>query len=328
MNYKPWFCLLLLWSIGIDSNAQQLSKQEVEGILKKIPVLISENYVLKDKRAEIIHAFNNKVKSKRYASIQSPDTLAKRLTSDLREISNDKHLYVKYYKSTKKEASFDWEAWEKEERVLERTQNFGFTEVKILPEAIGYLRIVEFMHPKRGMSTAVAAMKFVEHTDGLIIDLRGNGGGYGGLMNYILNHYFDGGPTHISTTLYSDEQEPPNKEYTSDLVYGKLRVDTPLYIITNKKTGSAAEFFCYTLQSFGKAKVIGQATAGAAHLNTFYELNNNFRISISTAAPINPKTKGNWENKGVIPDVVVHKNVIEKTHELMLKEIKNQTETN
>lgn len=124
-------------------------------------------------------------------------------------------------------------------------------------------------------------------------------------MQYIMNYYFDGGPTHISTMYYSGKDEIPSKEYTSDLVYGKLRIDSPLYIIVDEKTGSAAEFFAYTLKSFNKAKVVGRPTAGVAHRNSFYPLTKNFIISISTAAPINPKTNTNWELTGVQPDYVV-----------------------
>ena len=71
------------------------------------------------------------------------------------------------------------------------------------------------------------------------------------------------------------------------------------------------------MQSFGKAKIIGKPTAGAAHMNSFYPLNENFRISISTGAPINPKTNTNWENIGVIPDYPAEENEIEKAMELI-----------
>ena len=321
MKFKQIFYFLLLAIVSSASYAQQLTRKEIAEITEKIPDLISENYVLKEKSDEITSKFKNELSSKKYLSITNPDSLAKTLTKDLRAISNDKHLYVKYYQSSPEKDEFDWDAWEKEERILEIRQNFGFTEVKILPDNIGYIKIVEFMHPQRGMPTAVAAMKLVEHTDGLIIDIRDNGGGYGGLMNYVLNYYFDGGPTHISTTIYSDEEKLPDKEYSSDLVYGKLRVNTPLYIITNEKTGSAAEFFAYTLLSFGKAKIIGQPTAGAAHMNTFYPLNENFRISISTGAPINSKTNTNWENTGVIPNQIVEENAIDKAWELIKTEV-------
>ena len=325
MKYR-FICYSIVFLIlQAKSYSQELSKKEITEVTEKIPQLISENYVLRDKRDEITARFTKALSSKKYLSITNPESLATALTKDLREISNDKHLYVKFYETREKEEEFDWDAWEKEERILEKEQNFGFTEVKILSNNIGYIKIVEFMHPQRGMPTAVAAMKLVEHTDGLIIDIRDNGGGYGGLMNYVLNHYFDGGPTHISTTIYSDKDKLPNKEYSSDLLYGKLRVNTPLYIITNKKTGSAAEFFAYTLQSFGKAKIIGQSTAGAAHMNSFFPLNENFRISISTGAPINPKTNTNWESTGVIPDHLVQDNEIEKALELIITDIKTVT---
>ncbi|MEM1338759.1 MAG: S41 family peptidase [Bacteroidota bacterium] len=108
-------------------------------------------------------------------------------------------------------------------------------------------------------------------------------------MNYGINHY-------------SDENQLLNKEYTSDLVSGKLLVNTPLYLLIDTKTRSAAAFFFYTLQSFEKAGIMSQSGAGGAHRNSFYTLNENFSISISIAAPINPKMNTNWENEGVIPD--------------------------
>ena len=314
--------LIILISITISTHAQELNPKEIVGIIEQIPPLILEHYVIREKRAAIATAFSQHIATEKYLAISHPDSLTKILTQDLRAISNDKHLYVTYLPPGEKEEAFDWDAWEREERRLEKVQNFGFTEIRILEGNIGYLKIVEFMHPKRGMHTAVAAMKFVEHTAGLIIDIRGNGGGYGGLMNYVLNHYFEGGPTHISTTIYSAENQLPDKEYSSDLVYGKLRTQTPLYIITDHKTGSAAEFFAYTLQAFGKAQIVGQRTAGAAHMNTYYPLTPNFRISISTAAPINPKTNTNWENKGVIPDHEVKENELAHALELIVKEVK------
>jgi C-terminal processing protease CtpA/Prc len=326
MNSKLAIVLIVLVTLTSPLSSQDLAKNEIAEIVEKIPGLISKNYVLSEKREYISNEFAKKIKSKKYFNISNPDSLAKTLSRDLREISNDKHLYVNYLKTSDRKEEFDWDAWEKEERILEKKQNFGFIEVKILESNIGYIKITEFMHPQRGMQTAVAAMKFVENADGLIIDLRGNGGGYGGLMHYILNHYFDGGPTHISTTFYSNKDELPSKQYTSDLVYGKLRVSTPLYIITNGKTGSAAEFFAYTLQSFEKAKIIGQPTAGAAHMNSFYPLNEHFRVSISTGAPINPRTKTNWENTGVIPDYLVQEHEIEKALELIEGDVKTGTE--
>lgn len=273
-------------------------------VLNQIPDLIQQHYVLTEKRDQFANAFRAKLRQQAYSGIQDPLLLAARVSVDLKDLAADKHLYLQYSDPDKQPKNEDWSAWEQAERELERRQNFGFTLVEVLEGNIGYLRVVEFMHPRRGLPTAVAAMQLVAHTDGLIVDVRGNGGGYPGLMHYLMNHYFAGPPTHLSTTYYSDPAQLPDKIYSSDLVHGALR-NTPLYILVDGETGSAAEYFAYTLQAFGKAKVVGQRTAGAAHMNSYFDLGNRFRLSISTAAPINPLTGSNWEQSGVKPDLVV-----------------------
>ena len=79
----------------------------------------------------------------------------------------------------------------------------------------------------------------------------------------------------------------------------------PLYILVNKKTASAAEAFAFTLQAQGRAVIIGQTSAGGAHMNTWYPVNDEIFVSVSTAAPVLPGTERSWEGKGVKPDHVV-----------------------
>jgi hypothetical protein len=280
--------------------AQPILINEVtRNMIDSIPVLLAKNYVNKEKGKTFADAFKKNIESGKYLRITDPDTLAKVLTSDLKNISHDGHVYIQHLKGTEKENA-DWEQFELEN---ERNNNYGFTETQILTGNIGYLKIVEFMNPKRAMPTAVAAMKMIENTSALIIDIRGNGGGYPGIMEYILNHYYEGEPVLLSTTYFSDTTIQPKTTYSSDLVYGKLRINTPLYILVDNKTASAAEYFAYTLQAAKKAIVIGETTAGGANMNDLFPLPGKFRMSISTATPINGITKTNWEMKGVIPDI-------------------------
>jgi C-terminal processing protease CtpA/Prc len=121
-------------------------------------------------------------------------------------------------------------------------------------------------------------------------------------MEYILNHYFEGEPIELSTTRSSKGDSQVT--FTSDLIYGKLRVGTPLYVLIDEKTASAAEYFAYTLQAFKKAVIVGRSSAGGANRNEYFDLPAGLRMSISVASPVNPVTGTNWEGKGVIPDVV------------------------
>lgn len=293
---KQSLSIILILFLTSFSYAQHLSKTQIKEITDHIPELISEHYVFKDKGKQIATDFQKLAGSDKYLKYINPDTLAAILSADLRRISNDGHMYVL---TKEKDTDKSWEDLEKEAEI---EKNYGFETVQILRNNIGYLKITGFMHPKRSMQTAVAAMKLVENTDKLIIDIRGNGGGYPGIMLYILNHYFDGPPTLLSTTYSSNPEEKAMTTYTSDLVYGKLRLGTPLFIIIDSKTASASEYFAYTAQAFGKATIIGENSSGSAHMNKLYELPHDFKISISAVAPINTKTKSNWELKGVVPD--------------------------
>ena len=293
----------LLFATFQTTQAAVLTNGQIDAILQQIPALIEQHHVDRDRASDIAGEFRQRVESGTYHQFKDAAVLAKTVSTDLREISNDGHLYLKHIETSPDQAKKPAQDWEAAERESEIKLNYGFTGVQILENNTGYLKIEEWMHPKRSMPTAVAAMKLVENTNALIIDLRGNGGGYPGIMEYVLNHYFEGPPRLLSTTYFSDVETKAHTRYTSDLVHGKLLVGKPLYILIDEDTASASEYFAYTLQAFGKAVIVGNKSAGAANMNSFYPLNDQFRLSVSTAMPINPVTGTNWELTGVKPDI-------------------------
>ncbi|WP_353719859.1 S41 family peptidase [Dyadobacter sp. 676] len=300
---------MLIWAVLAPVAYAQMNTQQPEGgpgkmtasdidaVVSAVAQLIETHYVDKAAGGRISSDFRKLSASGKYARLNDKAALSEELSKDLRKISNDGHLYVQG-----KKAVADNQNWEQIEKKAEKKYNYGFTRVEILDDDIAYIRITEFMHPKRSMQTAVAAMKLVENSDNLIVDLRGNGGGYPGIMEYILNHYFEGEPIELSTTKSSNGGSQVT--FTSDLIYGKLRTGTPLYVLIDQKTASAAEYFAYTLQAFKKAVIVGRASAGGANRNEYFDLPAGLRMSISVASPVNPVTQTNWEGKGVIPDVV------------------------
>ncbi|HEY2722388.1 MAG TPA: S41 family peptidase, partial [Chitinophagaceae bacterium] len=79
----------------------------------------------------------------------------------------------------------------------------------------------------------------------------------------------------------------------------------PIYVLTNRRTFSAAEGFAYALQSQHRAQVVGEVTGGGAHLVSPQIIGNGFIGLIPYARAIDPVTKTNWEAVGVNPDVNV-----------------------
>ena len=50
---------------------------------------------------------------------------------------------------------------------------------------------------------------------------------------------------------------------------------------------------------------MGEPSAGAAYMNTYFLINDNLVLSVSTAAPFIPGTRLSWESEGVQPNVLV-----------------------
>jgi C-terminal processing protease CtpA/Prc len=75
------------------------------------------------------------------------------------------------------------------------------------------------------------------------------------------------------------------------------------YLLTSRRTFSAAEEFTYNLQKLNRATIIGETTGGGAHPGRMHQLNEHFDVFISRGRAINPITNGNWEGTGIKPDI-------------------------
>ena len=98
-----------------------------------------------------------------------------------------------------------------------------------------------------------------------------------------------------------------------------MKLSMPVYILTSKRTVSAAEDFTYAMQVNKRATIIGEATGGGAHPTGPVYIGQNFVVDIPFARSINHITKTDWEGTGVRPDVSVSDEMaLVKAQELIL----------
>lgn len=182
--------------------------------------------------------------------------------------------------------------------------NHGFRRVEILPGKVGYIAMdgfaaINFADPddpvRRQADAALAATRTAE---AVIIDVRDSPGGSPAMVGYLVSAY-----TPPDARIYNvfhfrggTAVEAPGR------FHPRPRLDTPLYILTSRRTASAAEALAYTLQAAKRAHVVGEVSAGAANPGGFVDLGNGFRVFVSSGSPINPIMGRNWEGTGVVPD--------------------------
>jgi C-terminal processing protease CtpA/Prc len=310
------FCLLASFSFFLFgaavSPAQHLPKKETQQVITKMAKLIADNYVFPEKGEQIAAYLVQEYRKGKFNSATTWRAFDSLTTRSIQEVSHDGHMYVRYDPKTtqelsavKKEAEPEVKGDFSEDPFFygpnAAQQNFGFKEVKVLDGNIGYIKLTEINISEKSLPTLHGAMALVAHTKALVLDLRNNGGG-GSAIGSVLESYFL--PKETPLLVFRSRTGQTNAAKTVAWLTEK-QYEKPLYILTNNATVSAAEAFTYALQRHQRAKVVGQRTAGGAHMNSWYPLNEHSFISVSTGAPTWPGTNESWEGKGVQPDYVV-----------------------
>ena len=277
--------------------------QVIDAILKRL----NDSYVFPEVAKKMEQSIRERVDKKEYDQITSAKQFSTTLTKDLQAVSNDKHLRVRYSHSPIPERGPRREptAEEREQRKRDLNwMNHGFVKVERLRGNIGYLEFLNFADEELGADTVAASMNFVNGTDALIIDLRGNGGGNPAMVALICSYLFGPEPVHLND-LYWREGDRTDQFWTRKEVAGKRYLNKDVYVLTSKRTFSGAEEFTYNLKNLKRATIIGETTGGGAHPGGMFRLSPNFGAFIPTGRAISPITKTNWEGTGVTPDVAV-----------------------
>ena len=305
---KNILILIGLFLSGQVLFAQQPSNQIDRVIIQKtiqsINTTIQQSYVYPDKAILIVDFLNSQYKSRKYNQLTSPKDFADNVTIDIRSIQNDRHLRIEYNPKLEQDIIRFNNSQENKNEITqadiskEKSQNFYFKKLEILPSNIGYIEFTNFALPSdEAQKTIQSAMQFVSNTDALIIDLRSNRGG-SGKSNNILGYFFDrtiktGRSFNRITNTWTESFVEPAEFY----------LDIPVYVLTSRRTFSAAEGFAYILQNQLNATIVGTPTNGGAHLTRSFSLGNGFVGFIPYLRNENEKTKTDWEGTGVIPDI-------------------------
>ncbi|UBM60205.1 S41 family peptidase [Marinilongibacter aquaticus] len=307
------FGLFLLFSISnLYAQAQEkhLEKEDIALAVDSIAHKLQANYVF----PKVAEAMAKKIKSNwqnaAYNTVTDPEALARQLTQDLQSVSKDKHLMVVYNPEviareqalTSEDRAKEASEWEKELLQHLKQNNFGFRDVKILDDNIGYLDLREFANPEYAGETLTAAMQFLSNSKAIIIDLRQNDGGFPGMVQLLASYFFPSEPVHLADH-YNRPKNESTQSWTLPYVPGTRRPNVDLYILTSNKTFSAAEAFTFQMQIKQRATVIGETTAGGAHLTGSVIATDKYYVRIPQGRTMSPVDQSDWEGKGIKPDI-------------------------
>jgi len=294
--------VILLLVSAVPANAQVFDQAEQVKVINAAATAIEARYVDEKKAHEIAKVLRRS--QHRWKEPLSGEAFSKEASAFMRSISKDGHLGLSYSKEEIPqdggEATFsaaEMEKW------YGPQLNHGVEKIERLPGNVILVDLRVFPPPSMAGDVFAAAMTVAAQGDALIIDLRHNGGG-AETANLLMGYLLEGGsalsgnynrPTDTHTYATSPAWVPGRR-------FGSTK---PLYILTSRKTFSAAEAVAYDLQALKRAVIVGETTGGGANPFEYRRVHSHFAVDLPESRSVNPITGTNWQGIGVKPDVEV-----------------------
>lgn len=150
----------------------------------------------------------------------------------------------------------------------------------LVGDHIGYVNLSTFTQDAgRNVSEAVKALKAEDpELKGIILDLRGNGGG---LLHEAVNvcNTFIGKDMLVATNRGKIKEQ--DRAFSTFMP--ATDPDIPLAILIDKKSASASEIVSGAMQDYDRGVLLGQRSYGKGLVQNFMEVGYNSRVKVTTA---------------------------------------------
>lgn len=172
-------------------------------------------------------------------------------------------------------------------------------EWSVLDGQVGYLRLGQF---NQGASARVArAVGELQQQGirGLVLDLRGNPGGFVSELNRVAEVFLPRG-----LVVYTMESRDEGRRAYLTRTGPLLDPSVPVVVLVDDDTASAAELLSAALRDHGRAPLVGLRTAGAVLVSVTFPLPGGAGLSVAIARMLTPRGE-ELEGRGLVPDVEV-----------------------
>jgi carboxyl-terminal processing protease len=156
-------------------------------------------------------------------------------------------------------------------------------------EGIAYIKLDRFTsNSENEVENALKTFKSKNTLNGLILDLRNNGGGLLDAAIGILNKFTEKNSFLLTTRGNSKDSEKKFFSKENPLIPS----DVPIVILINQNTASASEIVAGAIQDLDRGVIIGSRSFGKGLVQQIKELGNDSRLKITTSRYFTPS--GRW----------------------------------
>ena len=160
---------------------------------------------------------------------------------------------------------------------------------------IGYIFIPTFFDETIPPQIENALNEFGQ-LDGLILDVRLNGGGSSSVVDPIFEHFVTGRLGQFVSRAASRPLDVDAKPIQNSQT-------VPIVVVVSEDTVSYGEIFAGVLRDSRGAKVVGQTSLGNVEVLHGYNFDDGSQVWIASETFFPEHSDENWEDTGIVPDV-------------------------
>jgi carboxyl-terminal processing protease len=192
---------------------------------------------------------------------------------------------LKGAKGTPVKISLGREGWDKPIEVTvvrDEIPRPGVEFSEMVKPGIGYVRVFTFNETTDSDLTDALKQLDVSKLDGLIIDLRNNGGGLLNQAVGMCDMFLDKNELVVSHRGRSSPERP----YYA--VRGNQGIEVPLIVLVNGQSASASEIVSGAIQDHDRGLIVGETSFGKGLVQTQFPLSENTALLLTTARYYTP----------------------------------------
>jgi carboxyl-terminal processing protease len=263
-----------------DPKQYALFREEQEGKYYGVGMVVAQ----RDNQTVVQYPFVNSPAYK--AGIRPGDTIAKVDGKPCTGLTTTEVAdMLKGAKGTPVHIALGREGWDKLIEVTvvrDEIPRPGVEFAEMVKPGIGYVRVFTFNETTDSDLTDALKQLDVSKLDGLIIDLRNNGGGLLNQAVGMCDMFLDKNELVVSHRGRSSPERP----YYA--VRGNQGIEVPLIVLVNGQSASASEIVSGAIQDHDRGLIVGETSFGKGLVQTQFPLSENTALLLTTARYYTP----------------------------------------
>jgi carboxyl-terminal processing protease len=174
---------------------------------------------------------------------------------------------------------------------------------RVLPEYdVAVIRVTVFGDNTTSELDSALQKARADEVAGIVLDLRNNGGGWVNSAQEMIGRFV---PESRGPALF-EELDPDGSDRTELPIVGggTETFGTPLVVLVNSGTASAAEIVAGALHDYGRATIVGERTFGKGSVQRVHGFSDGSSVRITFAQWLTPNEQ-RIQGAGIEPDVAV-----------------------